>query len=60
MRTSPLQLLLALGLLLVLAWAACGGGGQPGTPAGTYTVTLKALDTQANLSHSTTVTLTVN
>ena len=51
---------LALALLLVLAWAACGGGGQPGTPAGTYTVTLKALDTQANLSHSTTVTLTVH
>ena len=49
----------ALALLLVLVWAACGGGGQPGTPAGTYTVTLKALDTQANLSHSTTVTLTV-
>jgi hypothetical protein len=34
-------------------------GGQPGTPAGTYTVTLKAADTQANLCHSTTVTLTV-
>jgi hypothetical protein len=51
---------LALALLLVAAWAGCGGGGRPGTPPGTYTVTLKAADTQANLSHSTTVTLTVN
>jgi len=34
-------------------------GGTPGTPAGTSTVTLKAADSQASLSHSTTVTLTV-
>ena len=62
-RTKLCATGLALALLLVLAWGGCGGGStvrNPGTPAGTYTVTLKALDTQANLSHSTTVTLTVH
>lgn len=49
-----------LTLLLVLAWAACGGGEEPGTPPGTYTITLKAADSKGNRSHSTTVTLTVN
>jgi hypothetical protein len=45
--------------------AACGGsssgrggsGGQPGTPAGTYTITITA--TSESLTHAATVSLTV-
>jgi hypothetical protein len=69
MRTSPLQFPSfgpALGLLLVLAWAACGGGSStatsnPGTPAGTYTLTVTGStgSGSATLSHSVTLTLTV-
>jgi len=48
-------------LLLVLLWAACGGGGggggNPGTPKGTYTLTLTA--TSGGVSRTTTVSLTV-
>jgi subtilase family serine protease len=52
-------------LILVsgLTWAGCGSGGasgggpNPGTPPGTYTVVVSA--TSGNLSHSTTVTVTV-
>ncbi|PYV14863.1 MAG: hypothetical protein DMG21_16965 [Acidobacteria bacterium] len=63
-RSSPPQLnrvALALTLLLVLAWAGCGGT-EPirlaGTPPGNYSLTLTAAS--GNLSHSTTVKLTVN
>ncbi len=50
-------------LLTVALWASCGGGGGsgvihvPGTPAGTYTLTIAA--TSGNLSHSTAVTFAV-
>jgi ASPM-SPD-2-Hydin domain-containing protein len=56
--------LLAAGLACLLA--ACGGGSNvthlPGTPPGTYTITLTGTDTQVtpNVTHSTTVTLTVS
>jgi len=65
-RHAPAFLALALGLLLVLAWAACGGGGttplhDPGTPAGTSTLTVTGStgSGSATLSHSVTLTLTV-
>ncbi len=52
--------------VIPLALAACSGGGSsgnggnsnPGTPAGTYSVTVKG--TSGNLSHLTTLTLTVS
>jgi hypothetical protein len=60
---------LAAGLLLTLVMAACGGGGgssgsgptNPGTPAGTYnlTVTGTAGSGSTALSHSVALTLTV-
>ncbi|MGD0921624.1 MAG: choice-of-anchor D domain-containing protein [Terriglobia bacterium] len=57
---------LAGALLLVLLWAACGGGvgggGNPGTPLGTYTLTVTGTVTtgSGNLSHNLTFTLKVN
>ncbi len=55
---------LALALLMLLAWAACGGGGNvvhlAGTPPGTYKITITGTDTQAHLTQTTTVNLTVN
>jgi hypothetical protein len=55
---------LATLLLAVAVWASCGGGGGtsrttiPGTPAGTYTLSVTA--TSGSLSNTTTVTLTVH
>jgi hypothetical protein len=56
--------------LLSLAMASCGGGGggggggvssNPGTPAGTYPLVVTGTAAGgSNLSHSTTLTLTVN
>jgi len=57
---------LAVGLLLALALAGCGGGVAPnsnhGTPVGTYTLTVKgtAGSGSATVSHSVTLTLNVS
>lgn len=64
-RKNLLGLLLACLIVSGLIFlAACGGGssssgggGQPGTPAGTYTVTVSA--TSGSLTHTATVTLNV-
>jgi hypothetical protein len=64
------MLLLASGLLLTLALAGCGGGGgggggggthDPGTPVGTYllTVTGTTVSGSSTLSHNVTLTLNV-
>jgi hypothetical protein len=67
-RRRRAALSLALTMLFLLSWAACGGGssnnggGHPGTPAGTYALTISgtATSSSGNLSHSITVTLNVN
>ena len=57
----------ALGLLLLVMLAGCGGGGitpssNPGTPTGTYSLTVKgtAGSGSSTLTHSVTLTLTVS
>jgi hypothetical protein len=60
----------AAGLLFTLTLAGCGGGGggggitnhDPGTPAGTYTLTVSGTTGSGSsvLSHTTTLTLTVS
>jgi hypothetical protein len=58
---------LAMSMLLVVLWVACGGGGggsapppppQTGTPAGTYSLTITG--TAAGVSRTTSLTLKVN
>jgi hypothetical protein len=61
--------LFALGFLAAMAMTACGGGGgnpggpvsNPGTPAGTYTLTITGTtgSGSSTVSHSTTFKLTV-
>jgi len=53
---------LALGMLLTLGIAACGGGGpsNPGTPKGTYTVTVTGSLGSGSTAINHTVTLTLN
>ena len=69
-RRQAAFLTLAAGLLLTLAVAACGGGGNnvstppsnPGTPAGTYTLTVTGSTTSGSttLTNSATLTLIVS
>jgi hypothetical protein len=59
-RRSNIVLLVA-GLLLALALVGCGGERNPGTPAGTYALTVTAVTGSGSsaLSHCVTVTLNV-
>jgi hypothetical protein len=70
LKPAP-TLALAGMLLLILVWAACGGGGgfvstngPSGTPAGSYSLKVTGTYTSASagtsLSHDTTLTLKVN
>jgi beta-propeller repeat-containing protein/centrosomal CEP192-like protein len=53
----PARFGVALTLLMVLAWAACGASHRPGTPPGTYTLTITG--TSGSLTHSFIQTLAV-
>ena len=61
-RLGLVTALLFVALLATGALTSCGGGPHPGTPAGTYNLTVKATVTSgsATLAHNTTLTLTVN
>jgi len=60
--------LLGLSLAMIMLWSACGGGGQvvhtPGTPSGSYALSVTATVTSAaassKLTHSLNLTLNVN
>jgi len=60
--------LLGLSLAMIMLWSACAGGGQvvhtPGTPSGTYPLSVTATVTSAaassKLTHSLSLTLNVN
>jgi hypothetical protein len=62
--------LLGFSLMMILLWSACGGGGgmvvqtTPGTPSGTYalsvTGTVTSAATSNKLTHNLPLTLTVN
>ena len=63
LRRRGLLSSLTLVLFAVLCLAACGGGGynapsNPGTPKGTYTLTVTG--TSSGVSHTLTLTLNVN
>jgi hypothetical protein len=63
-RRRGVLMRLALVMGLVLLWAACGNGGSQtnvgdGTPAGSYQLTLSGTAGSPAISHSTTVTLSV-
>jgi len=70
LRLKEFRLGLVVGTvaLLALLLAACGGGGggggnnkNPGTPAGTYTLTITGtVSGTTTLQHTTTLTLTVS
>ena len=59
-RRSNIVLLIAA-LLLLLALAGCGGGGNPGTPPGTYSLTVTGTvgSGSSALTHGVAVTLNV-
>jgi hypothetical protein len=69
-KCRPAYWVVGVCLMMMLFWSACGGGGggtamqTPGTPAGTYTLSVNATVTSAttsnNLTHSLTLSLTVN
>jgi hypothetical protein len=67
-RKRPAAYLLGLSLVMIMLWGACGGGGQvvhtPGTPSGTYalsvTATVTSNATSTQLTHSLSLTLNVN
>jgi FG-GAP-like repeat/Protein of unknown function (DUF1573)/FG-GAP repeat len=61
-RLRLVTALLFVALLATGALTSCGGGPHPGTPAGTYnlTVTARVTSGSATLTHNTTLTLTVN